>query len=95
MTKHGFKERTRRMVLKERSQIRTGYGRIEDEPEIPPDPRKTLTMRLMEYQFRCPIEELLVEGSLEEVGQRLGVHISTVSKWRLRLGLRDGTSISR
>jgi hypothetical protein len=89
LTKHGFKERTRRTILKRHGQARTGYGHIEDR-RVSTDPRKTLTMRLLEDKFDLPMEQILMEGDLKEVGDRLGIHISTVSKWRLRLGLRDG-----
>ncbi len=88
----GFKERIRRDLLKKQRLTRTGYGHIGEEPKAPHDPRKTLTMRLLEYEFGCPMEQMLMEGNLEEVSDRLHIHFSTVSKWRLRLGLRDGTA---
>lgn len=95
MDKPRFKERIRRDLLKKRGLVRTGYGHIEDKPDVPHDPRKTLAMRLLEAQFDCPIEELLVLGGIREVGNRLGIDSSTVSKWRLRLGLRNGTAVGR
>ena len=57
-------------------------------PDEPGDPNKTLAMRLIEARLGKLIEELLSEGSLKEVAELLGIKESTVSKWRLRLGLR-------
>ena len=57
-------------------------------PDEPEDPNKTLAMRLIEARLGVMIEELLSEGSLKEVALLIGVKESTVSKWRLRLGLR-------
>ena len=83
-----FKERVRRRILKERGLIRTGQGHLEPMPDEPVDPNKTLAMKLIEARLGVSIEELLSEGSLKEVGLLLGIKESTVSKWRLRLGLR-------
>jgi len=83
-----FKERLRRQILERHGLVRAGQGHLESEPRPPPNSHKTLAMRLLEQQFKRPIEELLMEGSLEEVGKRLSIHFSTVSHWRERLGLR-------
>ncbi|KKM02994.1 hypothetical protein LCGC14_1778870 [marine sediment metagenome] len=83
-----FKERVRRKVLKDRGLIRTGHGHLEPMPDEPIDPNKTLAMRLIEARLDRLIEDLLMEGSLKEVADLLGIKESTVSKWRLRLGLR-------
>lgn len=88
MTGVHFKERTRRKLLKDRGLIRTGQGHLEPMPEELGDPNKTLAMRLIEARLGLQIEDLLSEGSLKEVALLLGVKESTVSKWRLRLGLR-------
>ncbi len=88
MTGVHFKERIRRKVLKDRGLIRTGQGHLEPMPDEPGDPNKTLAMRLIEARLGRLIEDLLSEGSLKEVAELLGVKESTVSKWRLRLGLR-------
>lgn len=82
-----FKERLRRKVLEQRGLERAGQGHLEDKP-VTPNPRKTLLMRLLEMQCGRPIEELLMEGNLEQVGAKLQIHFSTVSHWRERLGLR-------
>ena len=85
----GYKERIRKQVLKNRGLVRTGQGHLEPMPDSPDgDPNKTLAMRLIEARLGVQIEELLSEGSLKEVAVLLGVKESTVSKWRLRLGLR-------
>jgi len=86
----GFKERIRRDILAKRGLERVGKGHIEDTPTLPPDPCKTRLMELLEDKHGLPMETLLILGTLEEVGARLGVDQSTVSKWRLRLGLREG-----
>ncbi len=83
-----FKERIRRKILKDRGLVRTGKGHLEPAPDEPADPNKTLAMRLIEARLDRLMEDLLMEGSLKEVGLLLGVKESTVSKWRLRLGLR-------
>ncbi len=51
---------------------------------------KTLAMRLLEKQFGFDITILISEqrGSLSLVAKTLGIDQSTVSKWRLRLGMR-------
>ena len=84
----GYKERIRRNVLKKRGLVRTGQGHLEPASTEPGDPNKTLAMRLIEDRLGVQIEELLAEGSLKEVAALIGVKESTVSKWRLRLGLR-------
>ena len=60
-----------------------------DEPDTSPN-GKTLAMRLMEKQFGFDITILIAEerGSLALVAKTLGIDQSTVSKWRLRLGMR-------
>ncbi|KKL52720.1 hypothetical protein LCGC14_2282670 [marine sediment metagenome] len=83
-----FKERIRRKVLKDRGLIRTGQGHLEQAPDKAVDPNKTLAMRLIEARHGRLIEDLLSEGSLKECADLLGIKESTVSKWRLRLGLR-------
>lgn len=88
MTGVHYKERIRRKVLKDHGLIRTGQGHLEPTPDEPADPNKTLAMRLIEARLGRLMEDLLAEGSLKEVADLLGIKESTVSKWRLRLGLR-------
>lgn len=88
MSRPQFKERVRREVLRKRGLVRAGHGRLESAPDEPTDPNKTLAMRLIEARLGVPIEESLMAGSLEEVAKLLGINETTVSKWRLRLGLR-------
>ena len=83
-----FKERLRKHILDKRKLVRTGQGRLEPMPREPHDPRKTLAMRLLESVHEAPIEELLLGGDLNQVAKTLGIHFSTVSLWRHRLGLR-------
>ncbi len=88
MTGIHYKEKIRRKVLKDHGLARIGQGHLEPMPEKPADPNKTLAMRLIEARLDRLIEDLLMEGSLKEVADLLGIKESTVSKWRLRLGLR-------
>ena len=83
-----LKRKIQNKILKERGLQRKGEGKLEPMPDEPVDPNKTLAMRLIEARLDRLIEELLMEGSLQEVSLLLGIKESTVSKWRLRLGLR-------
>lgn len=88
MTK-GIKSRLRDSILKRRGMETDRYTGLKKVASIPPpDGIKTLAMRQIEARFDTPIEELLMEGELSEVAYKLGVHFTTVSKWRERLGLR-------
>ena len=49
---------------------------------------KTPKMLLLELRFGQSIEELLVGSTVREVGKRLGIHSSLVSRWRHKLGIR-------
>lgn len=49
--------------------------------------KKTAQMRLLEIQYKLPIEELIKNGSVREVGDKLGVSGAVVSLWRMRLGI--------
>jgi hypothetical protein len=80
-----------RDILKKRGLESEYYGGLKPQ-EIVPDSSKTLAMRLIEVRFGIPIEELLkVEQyeNLEPIAKKLGIDISTVCKWRLKLGLRE------
>ncbi len=83
-----IRRRIRERILKERGLEASSGGGLEVK-EIPdPDGLKTLAMRLLEVQFNQPIEELLQIGNLVETAKALGIDQSTVSLWRLKLGLR-------
>ena len=49
---------------------------------------KTLTMLVLEAQLGEPIEVILESGTLGTLSRELGLHRSTISKWRRQLGLR-------
>ncbi len=83
-----LKRKVQNKILKDRGLKRKGEGHLEPMPDEPVDPNKTLAMRLIEARLGRLIEELLIMGSLQEVSVLLGIKESTVSKWRLRLGLR-------
>lgn len=90
------RQRFQRDILKRRGVEPTHYHGLKSK-EITPDDsdsRKTLAMRLIERQFSTPdnpvmIEDLLLFGDLAATARHLGISISTVSVWRLRLGLRE------
>lgn len=88
MTK-GIKRRLQAQVLKRRGLVPLDYSGLQSTKPIPITPGRTLAMRLIEAQFGVPIEQLLRDGTLAEVGRVLGIDESTVSKWRLLLGLRS------
>lgn len=48
---------------------------------------KTDKMVLLEVKFGKDIRELISEGSVREVGYRLGVYYSTISRWRRMLDI--------
>lgn len=55
--------------------------------------RKTDRMKLVEREVGVKLEDELFNGTLSKVASRLGVHRTTVSKWRryaLRLGFNPG-----
>ena len=82
----GPKARIQEAILKKRHGLR--IVPLDEPAKV--DPRKTLAMRLMEQQHGISIEDLISEdvGSLATVAKILGIDESTVSKWRLRLGMR-------
>src|SRR5688572_9702908 len=54
------------------------------------DPRKTLVMRQIENRFMLPMEKLLgTERRGSDIARHLGVSVSTVSKWRKKLRIRE------
>lgn len=87
MTKQ-IKQRLQDQILKQRGLETTKYIGLEDTTVSPPDGIKTLVMRQIEARFGRPIEELLMDGSLNQVASKLGIDFTTVSHWRERLELR-------
>ena len=83
-----IKLRLQEQILKHRGLKPASYTGLEETTVPPPDGIKTLAMRQIEARFGVPIEELLMEGSLNQVARRLGIDFTTVSRWRERLGLR-------
>ena len=80
----------RNRVLKRHGLQPTEGGRLEANPvESDPSGRKTLAMMLVERAFDTKLEKLLMQGNHSEVAQKLGIAKTTVSAWRLRLGLRE------
>ena len=56
--------------------------------ELPTPFKKTIRMMFIELKHGRPIQELIADGSIDDVAMYIGVDRSTVSKWRKRI--RDG-----
>jgi len=73
----------RKRILKQRG---VEFKRLSRKPvpveELPAPFPKTNLMRLVELKFKDKLENLISTGTIYEVGKRLGVDASTVSKWR-------------
>lgn len=85
---YGVKRKLRERILRRNKLQQTAYGKLTPVPKFSPD-GKTLAMRVLEQQHGKSIEEIIGEGSLDEVVKRLDGTLdrSTVSKWRKKLGL--------
>lgn len=88
------RQRLQRDVLKRRGVEPSPYHGLKPKEIVPDDDNKTLAMRLIERHFSTPnnpakIEDLLLYGDLAATAKYLGIGMSTVSLWRLRLGLRE------
>ena len=53
--------------------------------ELPTPFHKTIRMRFIELKHGIPIQELVADGSIDDVAYVIGVDRSTVSKWRKRI----------
>lgn len=53
---------------------------------------KTPKMKLAELKHQKPIEELLADGGLSELADKLGVDQATVWRWRQLFGINATTS---
>ena len=49
---------------------------------MPSTYRKTALMRVIELKFNKKLESLIFDGTIYEVGKKLGVSPSAISKWR-------------
>ena len=104
MTRVSKNERVRRDMLKGRGLTKGRYGKLLDEPKeklvgiaAPGLGRegKTPLMLALERIFSLDIDLLLViRDSEREVADVLGIDETTVSKWRLRRGLRTTRPLS-
>lgn len=85
------RQKVQRSILRRKGLKPERYHGLKS-PELPTDDNKTLAMRLLEVHFDAKIEDLLFYGNLAATARYLGIDPSTVSKWRLKLGLpRAGT----
>ena len=85
----GPKARIQEAILRERGLDTPKSKRTMSSP----DGKHTLAMRLLEVQFDSTIEDLIREGTIANVAEKLGIDESTVSLWRLKLGLRTKGNI--
>lgn len=69
-------------ILKSRGQVSVGYGKITTPDKLSAAFHKTHLMKYIELQFGEPLDKLIAKGTIYEVGKRLGVDYSTISKWR-------------
>lgn len=88
-------------VLSRRGMLKKGYGKlaVTDSDVAIPRPLlepgedregKTILMLALERVWNTDIDSLLDPlRSIREVGEKLGIDESTVSKWRLMRGLRS------
>lgn len=83
-----FTDRLKRRIARRRGLDLAEKGKLRPVTIPQTDGNKTLAMRLIEAQFGTSIEVLIADGKERDVADRLGLHPSTISKWRLRLGLR-------
>ena len=84
-----IKSKMQESILKGRGLEVTTSGLVKKvHKELSDSPSTTLAMRLLEEQYGTSIESLIRYGTIKEVAEFLGIKESTVSKWRLRLGLR-------
>lgn len=89
------RQNLKRRILRERGLTQGKYGKLIPEPhtgKVSNDSTKTLAMRQIEARLGKPIEVLLsMNRTQEDIARLLGIDRSTVSVWRLRLGIRDAT----
>ena len=91
--------KVRESILRKRGLRKGRYGKLDKEQDQTikePIPcranrgNKTLLMVTLERLYNSDIDSLLdITKPLKEVAERLVLDESTVSKWRLRRGLRD------
>lgn len=79
------------MSLRHRILEEQGLRRVQGRAKFA-DGRKTAAMRLLELQTGKTIEVLLAKGTLRQLARRLGVHHTTILKWRRRLQSEDKNS---
>lgn len=89
----GTRDKIRREILRNHGLIEVRRGGklvIEDRPHLPVVGfSKTPLMRQIEMRFGQDIKDLLCGDTEDAIAERLGIKQTTVSHWRLRLGLRQ------
>jgi hypothetical protein len=71
--------------------LRPKIGRALIGPKQRRSRHKTALMAALELAFDADIDDLLdLDDSLQVVASKLGLDQSTVSRWRLRRGMREG-----
>jgi len=91
-----FRERLKRRIANRRGLDLAKKGKLRpvEVPTTPSSNNKSLVMRMVEANFGTTIEVLIDQSQGEEqaIAKRLGVSESTISRWRLRLGMRTTSS---
>lgn len=83
------KSQLREQILKRHGLVTGKYGQLKQRVAQRPADNKTWAMLALELRFGKDIEELLSPGTnINTVARRLSIDKGTVSKWRLRFGLR-------
>jgi hypothetical protein len=77
--------RLRRQALHDGRKVKARGAKVVPIDEAPSDFHKTSLMRLLEVHHGKPIEDLLKGGTVREIGKRLGIHYSLVTKWRQQI----------
>ena len=88
-----IKQQLRQEILRQRGLVKGKGGKLKFNTIMPfkgsTNSSLTLAMRLLEEVHQQSIEDLLaVHLPLRRVARNLGVDVSTVSKWRTRLGMQ-------
>lgn len=73
----------KKKILKQRGVVFEKHTRKPITHDDLPSPyHKTQLMKYVELKFSDRLENIISDGTIYEVGKRLGINYSTVSKWR-------------
>lgn len=76
--------KVRKSILKNRGvELEKHTRRPVEYDDLPATFHKTRAMRYIELKFNGKLESLISGGTIYQAGKRLGLHPTTVYKWRL------------